>query len=141
MLRIFLRQSLVLVCVALAPAFLCGLYHPKRPRFATEAITAGEIPLSMAKQLGAKALWIDARSKADYEAKHVPGALLLNEDDWDRLLEPVLDEWSNDRVIVVYCSSLRCQASHEVAARLRDEVGLSPVYVLKGGWETWEAGE
>jgi len=38
---------------------------------------------------------------------------------------------------VVYCSSLNCNASREVARRLRDEAQLKNVFVLEGGWEEW----
>ena len=38
---------------------------------------------------------------------------------------------------VVYCSSLSCNASREVARRLRKEAQLSDVFVLEGGWEAW----
>ena len=40
--------------------------------------------------------------------------------------------------IVVYCSSKKCHSSEEVARRLREEVGLKTVYVLRGGWEAWK---
>jgi len=40
-------------------------------------------------------------------------------------------------MVVVYCSSLSCQASQEVAEKLREEVGLQSVFVLQGGWEAW----
>jgi rhodanese-related sulfurtransferase len=39
--------------------------------------------------------------------------------------------------VVVYCSSLSCNAALEVAKRLRDEAQLKNVYVLEGGWEEW----
>jgi hypothetical protein len=38
---------------------------------------------------------------------------------------------------VVYCSSLSCNASREVARRLRREAQLPDVFVLEGGWEAW----
>ncbi len=55
-----------------------------------------------------------------------------------RLVPAVLDRWEPDGKVVVYCSSLSCQASHEVARRLREKMNLPNVYVLQGGWEAWQ---
>jgi len=43
--------------------------------------------------------------------------------------------------VMVYCNSRKCHASEEVAHRLREEVGLRPVYVLRGGWEAWKGAQ
>ena len=94
--------------------------------------------MAEAKKWGETVLWIDARAEAEFEKAHVPGAIRLNEDDWDTLLPGVLAAWSEDRKVVVYCSRLTCNLSHEVAERLRNEVALKNVYVLQGGWEEWE---
>ena len=87
---------------------------------------------------GDKVLWLDARTKAEYGKGHIPGAMLLNEDDWDGLLPRVLAAWNKDRIIVVYCSR-GCNAGREVAGRLREDAQLPQVYVLKGGWEAWQS--
>jgi rhodanese-related sulfurtransferase len=84
-------------------------------------------------------LWVDARSDEQFARGHVPGAVQLNEDRWDELLRGMLAAWSPERKVVVYCSRKTCNASHEVAERLRKEAGLTNVYVLSGGWEEWEA--
>lgn len=136
-----IRQMAALLVLALVPTLLCGFFHPHRPSWSAEALAPGEVALSTALSWKNKVLWLDARSEKDFRENHVPGALPLNEDDWDALLAKVLDAWSDDKIIVVYCSSLGCHASHEVARRLREEVGLKQVYVLKGGWETWKAAQ
>ena len=67
----------------------------------------------------------------------VPGAVSLNEDRWNELLPQFLATWSPDKKVVVYCSTQNCNASREVAKRLRDEAQLKNVFVLQGGWEEW----
>jgi rhodanese-related sulfurtransferase len=91
-----------------------------------------------AKTWGATVLWIDARNEEQFTKAHVPGAVRLEEDDWNTLLPAVLAVWSPERKLVVYCSREACNASHAVAERLRHEVELKNVYVLRGGWEEWE---
>ncbi|PYL22181.1 MAG: hypothetical protein DMF37_12620 [Verrucomicrobia bacterium] len=56
---------------------------------------------------------------------------------WNELLPQFLAVWAPGKKIVVYCSSLSCNASREVARRLRKEAQLSDVFVLEGGWEAW----
>ena len=82
-------------------------------------------------------LMLDARSEGDFIQDHIPGALLLNEDDWEALLPEVFDAWAPGQRVVVYCGSEACQASEQVAVRLREEVGFDDVMVLKGGWDAW----
>ena len=87
---------------------------------------------------GKTALWVDARSAKEYDAEHLPGAILLNLEDWDNLFPSFLEQWQPDEKIMVYCSSTACQLSHEVAQRL-NQSGISSVFVLKGGWEAWKS--
>ena len=132
-----IRQILILLALAAIPAAVAGIFHPKRPAWQAEALAPGEVLLGTAQDWGDRVIWLDARSGTDFHKAHIPGALLLNEDDWDGLLPQFLNVWRKDRIIVVYCNSLECHASHEVAKRLREEAKLPQVYVLKGGWDTW----
>jgi rhodanese-related sulfurtransferase len=130
-------QVFILWAAALVPTVLACLYHPRLPDTNPQVLQKGEILLDTALAWGGAVLWVDARSAADYAADHVPGAVLLNEDQWDAQIEQLVTTWTPDQRVVVYCSSRACRASHKVAARLRDEMGLDPVYVLKNGWDAW----
>jgi rhodanese-related sulfurtransferase len=133
-----LRQAVLILMAALVPAGVSALVHPRRPPWSREALLPGEEKLKTVLAWGPKVLWVDARSQNEYEVEHVPEAILLNLEDWDRLFPRFLDRWFPDQKIVVYCSASSCQLSHEVAKRL-EQNGVSPVYVLKGGWEEWKA--
>jgi rhodanese-related sulfurtransferase len=98
----------------------------------------GAIDPAQARAWGESVLWADARRQADFDRAHVPGALALNEDEWDALLPALLERWTPDRRVVVYCDGGACKASQQVAARLRD-AGIAPVYILRGGWPAWKA--
>jgi len=82
-------------------------------------------------------LWVDARTAKSYETRHVPGAVLLNEDEWELHLPGFLAVWQPTGRIIVYCDSQACDASQAVALRLQRELKLTNVYVLKGGWAAW----
>lgn len=131
-----IRQVCALMLLALVPATLSALFHPKRPAFSAETLREGEIAVADVMREPKAFLWIDARPEAEYLKGHVPGALRLMEDEWDTLVPAVLQAWPTGQTAVVYCSSRQCENSTAVAARLR-EFGLAPVHVLKGGWESW----
>jgi rhodanese-related sulfurtransferase len=132
-----LRQALLILLAALIPAGLTAAFHPRRPAWSEDTLLPGEVKLQTVLAWGSDVLWIDARSLKDYEAEHVPGAILLNLEDWEQLFPRFLDRWRPEEKIVVYCSSTSCELSHEVAERLKTN-GISPVYMLKGGWEAWK---
>ncbi|MEM7672880.1 MAG: rhodanese-like domain-containing protein [Verrucomicrobiota bacterium] len=111
--------------------------NPNRPPFSPETLQEGEIDLVGLAALS-NPLYLDARTLSEFEEAHIPGAMLLNEDDWDQRVLALIERWEPGRVIVVYCSSLACQASHAVAERLKVEMGIDAVVVLKGGWEVWQ---
>jgi rhodanese-related sulfurtransferase len=133
-----LRQASLILLVALVPASLTAAFHPRRPPWSEETLSAGEARIQTVLAWGRDVQWIDARSAKEYEAEHVPGAILLNLEDWDQLFPQFLDQWNPEKKVVVYCSSTACELSHEVAERLQ-KAGISPVYVLKGGWEAWKS--
>jgi rhodanese-related sulfurtransferase len=132
-----IRQVLILAGLAFLPAIGQALYYRGVVSWQQPPVDAAQVNLAQAKSWGDAVLWLDARSAQQFAAGHVPGALQLNEDDWNALLPQVLAAWSPERKLVVYCSQQSCNASHEIAERLRNEAGLKNVYVLQGGWEEW----
>lgn len=98
----------------------------------------GEVLLTEVLSWQPSPQWLDARDARAFEASHIPGAVLLNEDRWQVGLERLLIVWDGERAIVVYCDSATCNASHSVAKRLKGELGIDDVHVLHGGWEAWQ---
>lgn len=131
-------QLLLLVALSACAAAATAWLHPKAPSWKSRS--PEEITLAAAKRLDpASVLWIDARSRRDYSSKHIPGAILLNEDEWESLLSGFVEKWQLQHQVIVYCSSSQCRASHGVADRLKRELGIQGVRVLAGGWESLEA--
>ncbi len=133
-----LRQLAAVLGLALLPALVSGFvqlrWAPPPPPSG-----AGEVTLAMVEPWGDQVLWVDARSRAKYDHAHIPGALLLNEDEWNALIAPFLDAWDPVVPVVIYCDGGTCEASHKVAGRLRAELQIERVHILKGGWSAWSA--
>ena len=132
-----LRQALLLVALAFVPAIGQAIYFRDRVSWQTPIPASEFVTVTQAQGWGASAMWIDARPDEEFARDHVPGALLLNEDRWPELFPEFVATWSPDKKVVVYCSSQSCNASREVAKKLRDEAQLKNVFVLQGGWEEW----
>jgi rhodanese-related sulfurtransferase len=131
-----LRQGVWLISVALLAAGLSWAFHKTRP---PEPLGAGEVDLQTLSSSGApEILWVDARSEAKFESRHIPGALLLNQANWESLVSNFYDQWQPGCRVVVY-GEADSDNGHEVASRLREESAIENVWVLKGGYEAWRA--
>jgi rhodanese-related sulfurtransferase len=137
--RPLLRQSVLLLGLALLPAAVQALYFRDRISWESRIAESDMVSVDLARSWGADAIWIDARPDVDFERDHVPEAILLNEDRWNDLLPQFLQQrWSPEKKIVVYCSAESCNLAGDVARRLREEAKLpNQIRVLKGGWEEW----
>jgi rhodanese-related sulfurtransferase len=131
------RQALILAALALLPGAGEAIYFRDKISWRSPIPPSELATVAQARAWGENVIWVDARPEEEFARDHVPGALSLNEDRWNELLPQFLAAWSPGRKIVVYCSSLSCNTSREVARRLRREAQLPDVFVLEGGWETW----
>ena len=131
------RQVLILAALALAPGVGGAVYFRHKISWRSAILPSELATVDQARAWGGNVIWVDARPDDEFASDHVPGAISLNEDRWNELLPEFLAVWSPGKKIVVYCSSLSCNASREVARRLRKEAQLPDVFVLEGGWEAW----
>lgn len=134
-----IRQCLVIAALAVIAGSLTGVFHPRAPAYRSSPGSSHARSVEQVRALGTETfLWIDARSEADYAISHVPGAIHLNEDDWESGFEQLFHAWQPDQPILVYCDAFACQASEAVAQRLRRELATDAVYYLEGGWQAWK---
>jgi rhodanese-related sulfurtransferase len=135
-----LRQSALLLALALLPAAGEALYLRDRVPWASRVAESDMVEVSVARGWGDSVQWIDARPSDEYDRDHIPGAISLNEDRWSESLSQFMaTQWSPDKKIVVYCSAASCNLAEDVARRLREEAKLpNEIRILKGGWEAWQ---
>ena len=144
--RIFLQSLLLLLLVAGAGA-LVYRFHPDRPELylTRDAAGPGEVTVTEARARAAAGpvVWLDARHLPEFEAGHIPGALLLNEYDWENLLIaafPTITEAPEGTPVIIYCDGQQCTASRAVRDRLRQTpLGDRELLILRGGWLAWQA--
>jgi rhodanese-related sulfurtransferase len=85
----------------------------------------------------AAVVWVDARSRADWEKNGLPGSLLWNLDpaeDTAAFEAGVAMKIAETPRVVVYCGDENCGVSRQVAERIRALGMEAEVSVLHGGW-------
>lgn len=141
MLRSILQAG-VLLLLAAAAAWATHEWHPRAPalHLIQEPLRNDEVSMQViAERWQGGVLWIDARPQEQYDAGHVPEALLLNEQQFDQQLFNYLDTLqTNTKPIVIYCSGAKCDASRHVLERLKQTLPIEDAFVLKGGWNAWQ---
>lgn len=135
------KQIAAIVGLALLAATVSAFVHPKRPpwyRVQSAEELRWQIDLEQAAEFAVAddVVWIDARKREKFEEDHLEGAILLNPDDWGTLMFENMDALQSamGKSVVVYCDGTRCEKSADVARRLRELLGLDPVYTLRGDW-------
>lgn len=82
-------------------------------------------------------VWIDARSRADWQRDGLPASLLWNEDAQEDALAmeaAVAMKVMTRNYIVVYCYDGQCNTSHNIASKVRKLNDRAEVWALYGGW-------
>ena len=91
-----------------------------------------------------EALWVDARPEAALSEGELPGAIRLDPSGGEPLdlqIERHAEALFGAVEIVIFCDDARCNLSHELAKRLREDYGGllgGEVRVLRGGAEALE---
>ena len=133
----FFREFAIIVTLTTCGAAFSLFSGLMPPPWQEPELAAGEIRLQDAQALNV--IWIDARSKTEYDAGHIPDAILLNDSNWEEGIRNLMDTWLTQmRPIIVYCSSLQCSFSKRIAEQLRSALPEAEIYSLKGGWEAWK---
>lgn len=132
------RRAMEYLLIPVGCGMISMLFHPKAARFSPPEPQEGEVLLQQVAQWEAPVLWVDARETEVFEKAHIPHAISLNAGNFESNLPLLLSQWQPGDQIVVYCDTQLCDASHELAERLRNEVGLLDVRVLFGGWSAWK---
>jgi rhodanese-related sulfurtransferase len=137
-----IRQAVLLLLLSAAAAWATHQWHPRAPSLylIEEPLRNDEVSMqAIEERWKGDVLWIDARPQEQYDAGHIPNALLLNEQKFESQLVTYLDTLqTNTKPIILYCSAAKCEASRKVLERLKQMLPIENAFVLKGGWPAWQ---
>jgi rhodanese-related sulfurtransferase len=94
------------------------------------AFTTGPSEVEHLLSGGKKALLVDVRAREDFEEAHIPGAISLPREEWEKPAG-----LSRDNINIFYCYSQTCQLAARAALHFA-EAGY-PVQLLEGGFASW----
>jgi rhodanese-related sulfurtransferase len=151
------NQSFILLGVSVIVAFIVNYFSPAGIALvgqwdtAKGVITAkakndsvsGKLEVEdaiLAKQIfdSGNVLFVDARTREDYDDGHIPGAISLPIGQFDEQIDSFLNQYDIEQPVVTYCSGRTCEDSHNLAQLLID-FGYIDVKVFIDGYPGWEA--
>ncbi len=143
--KTLLLQVLALIFLSALAALVMYQWHPRAPALYAihEPLREDELTVDeVQKRWAGQVIWLDARTRDQFESQHIPGALILNEQEFDQQLLEILDTLQTTaKPVVIYCGGQKCEASRHVREKLMSVVALEACYVLKGGWPAWQESE
>jgi rhodanese-related sulfurtransferase len=143
-----LREAALLIIVAAGLALGVNAWHPGGLSLFTAPAAAGDtsadpLQISLAeaarRHADGSAVFVDARSPADYAAGHIRGAASGPDQEFDRWIEGFIAATEPETVIVVYCDGAQCVLSKSLTEKLAD-LGYANARYLPDGWGRWKSG-
>jgi rhodanese-related sulfurtransferase len=105
-------------------------------------IEPANITYELAKGLfDRKALFIDARTKAEFDSVHVKGAINIPFEEFHvKSVEEraeIMRKFNKEGIIVVYCKGGKCEVSIDLAYEIA-KLGFNSVNIYRGGIAEWK---
>jgi rhodanese-related sulfurtransferase len=148
-LTVTVRQMVFILLISAALGMTVNLIRPDSIPFvgswsmANKLVTQDgdtlAIPLEDAATLFTEnaAVFLDARTPAEYEQGHIQGAVNLPWNEVDNYFETVIMILDPEAMVITYCDGETCSLSHDLALFLKD-LGFTRVKVLVNGWTLWK---
>ena len=97
-----------------------------------------KIDIEEAKYLfdSGRAVFVDARSRSEYDRQHIKGAISLETGASNEEIIKAAKKYRN-KVLVTYCHGSGCHLADKVAYRLFD-AGHKKLAIFWGGWPKWD---
>ncbi len=151
------KETLLLIIVAVILAFIFNALSPKGIAFfgewdkdkgvvnpkSKENVVDHDLEIDSvieAKKIfdAANAVFVDVRSRDQYQEEHIKDAVMLPMNEFDNLINEFQKRYSAEAFLITYCSGRECEDSHQVAQYLF-EYGYWNVSVFIDGFPAWKS--
>lgn len=135
-----LLQIALLIAISVSAAGVSWLTRDKNPKTPPvpvcnpKSIKPDEICFDQVPQ---NTLWIDARSRREWQQNGYPNSILWNLDsseDANKMEADAVFKIAESQLVVVYCSSQSCGTSRQIADKIRSLDLGTEVKILHGGY-------
>lgn len=142
---LFIIQSLLILILSVLSGFTFNslsdsgislLYRGIDDLKSGEIITAEQAGRLLQK---GDVIFLDVRTAAEFNEGHIPGAINIPPNGPIEVQMWPVENLDKDRLIVVYCISIKCPTAIKYAAFL-DQMGFSKIAIFEGGWHDWQQG-
>ncbi|SKB06878.1 Rhodanese-like domain-containing protein [Prosthecobacter debontii] len=138
-------QAVILLALAAVAAAVTYCFHPRAPALYLSQVPLREDEINLAQiqeRWQGRVIWLDARPADVFAQSHIPGAHLLNEQNFNEQLLEIMDILQTaDKPVVIYCGGEKCEASRTIRQKLLELIVVENCYVLQGGWPAWKAAQ
>ena len=83
-------------------------------------------------------IFLDARSKQEYDRGHIPGALPMPVGQFNDYFAKYEKQLRTAKKLVTYCHGVGCKLSDKVAKLVKDKKVDAEVGIFFGGWPQWQ---
>lgn len=83
-----------------------------------------------------RVILIDTRSEKDFLRTHLAGSINIPFKNFESHSEKIF-QYSQDTTFVIYCESIHCNLSHELA-KVLSQFGYKKIFIMKEGIHEWE---
>ena len=142
----FFSQSSLIILISIAAAIIFNQFSPDpvnifagyTPPIKKAAIEFNTVETEQVKDLVASgmAILIDARKQEMFVKGHIPGAISLPIEDFDREYANKKKYLNQKKLIIVYCIGNNCTDSQLLCERLH-QIGYEDIFIYKEGLEGW----
>ena len=110
----------------------------KKTILSVNDLEIGDVALAKKLYDSQKFIFVDARSRDDYDEGHIKGAVSLPVGQFDEKIEMFLEQYPPEKAIITYCSGRTCEDSHKLAQLLL-AFGYTEINVFIDGYPGWKA--
>jgi rhodanese-related sulfurtransferase len=152
-----IKEIIILVSASIIAAFAVNYFTPagialvgqwdtakgvitanEKNAIVLDDLEIGDVTLARKLYDSQKFVFVDARSRDDFDKGHIKGAISLPVGQFDEKIEAFLGQYPPEKAIITYCSGRTCEDSHRLAQLLL-AFGYTEINVFIDGYPGWEA--
>ena len=139
------KQIIIIFFISIFLGIISNVVNPNKIEWKGEIINVVETDNNILSLKEAqkyfktqKAIFIDARYPGAFSEGHIPGAINLPTDLFDKYYFEVGENITKNDFLILYCTGPECHLSTSLS-EIMTNFGYKNIMLFEGGFDTWEA--